>query len=111
METIQWPANVTWKSLTDGHERSLLRNIHTELDKTTDRVSTGMIRQVLEAADTWCASQLELSSSIEQYWEDEFAINGTIFPEDYTPKRGLWTNDEFKGNLRISHVLERSGPI
>ncbi|EAU35418.1 predicted protein [Aspergillus terreus NIH2624] len=47
IETIQWPAKVTWKSLTDGHERSLLRNIHTGLDKTTDRESAGMIRQVL----------------------------------------------------------------
>lgn len=32
---------------TDGHERSLLRNIHTELDKTTDRESAGMIRQAI----------------------------------------------------------------
>lgn len=70
-------------------------------------------RYSLDVGKLWilsAPSQLEPSCLIEQYWEDELAINGTNFPEDYTSKQGLWTNDEFKGNLRISHVLERSGP-
>lgn len=52
---------------------------------------------------------LELSCSIEYFWEDELAIKGTTLPEDYASKSGLWINDEIKESLEISHVYQRTG--
>lgn len=114
--------------LLDGHERSLLRNIHTELDKRTDSETADSIRQsiiilfevLLEyELDRYTLdigrmemllenpSQFRLGCLIEYFWEDELAINGTILPEDYASEQGLWTNNEFKGDLQIFHVYER----
>jgi hypothetical protein len=53
---------------------------------------------------------LELSCSIEYFWEDELAIRAATI-DDYASKRGLWTNDEVKKSLLISHLLDRRGGI
>lgn len=101
----------------DGHELSLLRNIHTKLDKTTDRETADMIHQAIVTLSTVllayeldrysldigktrvlldASPSFELSYSIEYFWEDEIAINGTILPEEYPSKYGLWTNNDHK---------------
>lgn len=99
----------------NGHERSLLREIHAQLDKETDEKTVREIRQAivifferllqleldrysLDIGKTLPLKNLhpfKLGYSIDYFWEDELAIKGKLLPLlDETSRSGLWTNTE-----------------
>lgn len=113
----------------DDHERSLLRHIHTQLDQMVVGSAKKMHRAVVTGFETALEyelrrysidienmriqlptlAQLEISSSIAWFWEDELAIQGMKLPENYASQTGLWINDEVKESLGKSYVYKRTG--
>lgn len=102
----------------EGHEQLFVRNIHAELDKLTDTKTAEILRGdiynlfklrlkyelekyalILESMGVppENRSKLELSCSIEFFWQDELVIRGGTLPEDYTSRFGLWRDIEFRG--------------
>lgn len=110
-----------------GHERLLLRDIHAQLDKLEDRAAKELRKTIVAAFEMlleyelnkYCEvigkmqistanpSQLEISSSIAYFWEDELAIKGAALPEDYPSKKGLWIHNEIKESLGMSLANQR----
>jgi hypothetical protein len=109
-----------------GHERSLLREIHAQLEESTDEKTVTEMRQTLvtlfEAIlrcelDRHIAlvmeirvpyENLSLSFSIEYFWDDELAIKGITLPGDYLSKTGVWKNDEVEQGLAMSKMCVTS---
>lgn len=110
----------------EGHERSLLRHIHAQLEQMLDAGPAKKMHQALVAGFETAleyelrrysgdignmripTTQLEVSSSIAWFWEDELAIKGMKLPENYTSKSGLWINEEVKESLGRSYVYKRN---
>lgn len=108
-----------------GHERSLLRELHAQLEKFTDEKTATEMRQMVvtifekmlevEFANDIAVigemrippenPSLELSCSIEYFWEDELAIKGITLPG--VSETGVWTNDEIGRGLGFSTVNTR----
>jgi hypothetical protein len=106
-----------------GHERSLFQHLYAQLDETTTEEVGKDVRQsvvmyfknmIQHQLEEYCAatrtmdiqsrsdSPLELSCSMEIFWEDELSIMGMTSRDK--SKDGLWISDEVKKNLHISHV-------
>jgi hypothetical protein len=113
----------------EGHERSLLRHIHAQLDQMLDGSANKMHRALVAGFETYLeyelrrysvdignmriplqtTTQFEVSSSIARFWEDELAIKGVKLPENYASKSGLWIIDEVKESLGKYYVYKRTG--
>lgn len=113
----------------DGHERSLLRHIHAQLDQMVDGSARKMYHAVVTGFEAYLQyefqrhcidlgnmrmplqtlNQLDVSCSIAWFWEDELAIKDMKLPENYASRSGLWINDEVKESLGKSCVFKRTG--
>ncbi|KAJ5982056.1 hypothetical protein N7451_012156 [Penicillium sp. IBT 35674x] len=111
----------------DGHERSLLRHIHAQLDQMVGGSARKMHQAIITGFETLlqyelqrystdignmrmplqASAQLEVSCSIAWFWEDELAIEGMELPENYASTSELWTNDEVSESLGKSYVFKR----
>jgi Holliday junction resolvase RusA-like endonuclease len=111
-----------------GHERSLLREIHAQLEESTDEKTATELRQtlvtlfeamlrceldrhialVMEMRVPYENLSLELNFSIEYFWDDELAIKGITLPGDYLSETGVWKNDEVEQGLAMSKMCVTS---
>ncbi|KAB8067785.1 hypothetical protein BDV29DRAFT_185574 [Aspergillus leporis] len=115
----------------DGHERSLIQHIYAQLDKLPNAQTVEQIRQLIitffktllkyefDKHSTEIGkmevplknpSRLELSTSIEYFWEDELAIKGINRLEDYAPRKWVWTNNKVRTSLKMSCVFQHISP-
>lgn len=110
-----------------GHERSLIREIHARLEESTDEKTATEMRQtlvtvfeamlryeldrhiavVMEMRTPSEIQPLELSFSIEYFWDDELAIKGITLSGEFVSDHEVWNNDEVEQELAISTVIPR----